>query len=503
MAQYVRMSTEHQKYSTENQAAAIAEYASLHGMRIVKTYEDSGKSGLNLKGRSGLQALLHDVEQPSPGFSAVLVYDISRWGRFPDPDEAAAYVHSCKRRGIQVIYCAEPFNNDGSLPSTVFIGIKRSMAAEYSRELSVKVFNGACTIVRHGYRQGGAPGFGLRRQLIDEQHNIKGLLSRGEKKSIQTDRVILVPGPPDEVELVNRIYRLFLDDNMPERVIASVLNREGLTNDAGKLWTRGAIHQILTNEKYIGNNVYNRSSFKLKIQHVRNPPEQWVRRDGAFEAIVPAVVFMQAQAVIAARSHHLDDAQMLEMLRQTLERYGALSGIVIDEDDEVPSSSAYRTRFGSLLRAYSLIGYAPRRDYAYLEINKLLRRLHPELIDEITASIASSGGWAARNKETDLLTINGEFTASLVIARCKPTATGSYRWLIRFDAGLHPDVTVVARMDPSNSHAYDYYVLPGIDFSAATFPILENNGFTLDAYRVDSLESFYQLAGRTTLQEVA
>lgn len=503
VAQYVRMSTEHQKYSTENQAAAIAEYARLHGMRIVRTYEDSGKSGLNLKGRNGLQALLHDVEQPSPGFSAVLVYDISRWGRFPDPDEAAAYVHSCKSRGIQVIYCAEPFNNDGSLPSTVFIGIKRSMAAEYSRELSVKVFNGACTIVRHGYRQGGAPGFGLRRQLIDEQHKVKGLLSRGEKKSIQTDRVILVPGPPDEVELVNRIYRLFLDDNMPERVIASVLNREGLTNDAGKLWTRGTIHQILTNEKYIGNNVYNRSSFKLKIQHVRNPPEQWVRRDGAFEAIVPAVVFMQAQAVIAARSHHLDDAQMLEMLRQTLERHGALSGIVIDEDDEAPSSSAYRTRFGSLLRAYSLIGYAPRRDYAYLEINKLLRRRHPELIDEMAASIASSGGWAARNDETDLLTINDEFTASLVIARCKPTATGSYRWLIRFDAGLHPDVTVVARMDPSNSHAYDYYVLPGIDFSAETPPVLENNGFTLDAYRVDSLENFCQLAGRTTLQEVA
>ena len=503
VAQYVRMSTEHQKYSTENQAVAIAEYANLHGMRIVKTYEDSGKSGLNLKGRSGLQALLRDVEQPSPGFSAVLVYDISRWGRFPDPDEAAAYVHSCKSRGIQVIYCAEPFNNDGSLPSTVFIGIKRSMAAEYSRELSVKVFNGACTIVRHGYRQGGAPGFGLRRQLIDEQHNIRGLLSRGEKKSIQTDRVILVPGPSEEVELVNRIYRLFLNENMPERVIASVLNREGLTNDVGKPWTRGTIHQILTNEKYIGNNVYNRSSFKLKIQHVRNPPEQWVRKDGAFEAIVPAVVFMQAQAVIAARSHHLDDAQMLEMLRRTLARYGALSGIVIDEDDEAPSSSAYRTRFGSLLCAYRLIGYTPRRDYAYLEINRLLRRRHPELIDEMAAGIEQSGGWTARNNKTDLLTINGEFTASLVIARCKPTAAGSYRWLIRFDAGLHPDVTVVARMDPSNSRAHDYYVFPAIDFSAETLPILEDNGFTLDAYRVDSLESFYQLAGRTLLQEAA
>ena len=60
---------------------------------------------------------------------------------------------------------------------------------------------------------------------------------------------------------------------MPERVIAAVLNREGLVSDMGIPWTRGTIHQILTNEKYIGNNVYNRTSFKLKIQHVPNPPE--------------------------------------------------------------------------------------------------------------------------------------------------------------------------------------------------------------------------------------
>lgn len=503
VAQYVRMSTEHQKYSTENQAAAISEYASLHGMRIVKTYEDAGKSGLNLKGRRGLQALLHDVQKPMPGFQAVLVYDVSRWGRFPDPDEAAAYAHTCKSHGIQVIYCAEPFNNDGSISSTVLVGLKRSMAAEYVRELGVKVFHGACNIVRHGFRQGGTPGFGLRRQLIDEQLNVKGLLSRGERKSIQTDRVILVPGPPEEVALVHRIYQMFIEDGMPERVIATVLNREGLVSDMGTPWTRGTIHQILTNEKYIGNNVYNRTSFKLKVQHIRNPPEQWVRREGAFEAIVSVTLFMQVQAIIAARSHHLDDGQMLGMLRQTLERHGALSGILIDEDDDAPSSSAYRSRFGSLLRAYSLIGYTPRRDYAYLEINRALRRRHPELIDEMAFGIQQSGGWTVRNETTDLLTVNGEFTTSLVIARCKPTPAGTYRWRIRFDASLHPDITVVARMDPSNQRAHDYYVLPAIDFSAETLPTLEDNGFTLDAYRTDSLDSFYQLAGRMPLSEAA
>lgn len=497
------MSTEHQKYSTENQGSIIAEYADKHGMRIVRTYADAGKSGLNLRGRTGLQQLLHDVKQPNPGFCAVLVYDISRWGRFPDPDEAAVYEHTCKSRGIRVIYCAEPFNNDGSMPSTVFIGIKRSMAAEYSRELSVKVFAGHRNLVQLGYRQGGTPGYGLRRQLVDEHHNIKGLLSRGEKKSIQTDRVLLVPGPPEEVAVVNRVYRHFLDDAMPERVIASMLNREGIRSEAGSLWSRSAIHQVLTNEKYIGNNVYNRTSFKLKVKHQKNAPENWIRKENAFEPIVRMELFLKVQAIIANRSQHLDDAQMLHLLRQTLERCGELSGMVIDEDDDAPSSSAYRNRFGSLLRAYSLVGFTPKRDYAYLEINRALRKQHPELIAEMSERIQGFGGWATRDTSTDLLTVNGEFTVSLVIARCKPTPAGAYRWRIRFDTSLHPDITLVARMDHQNERAFDYYVLPAIDFSTVALPTLEDNGFFLDAYRTESLDSFFQLSGRVPLQEAA
>ncbi|WP_312160800.1 recombinase family protein [Brevundimonas diminuta] len=49
------MSTEHQKYSTENQAEAIAAYAARRGFDVVKTYADAGKSGLKLEGRAALQ----------------------------------------------------------------------------------------------------------------------------------------------------------------------------------------------------------------------------------------------------------------------------------------------------------------------------------------------------------------------------------------------------------------------------------------------------------------
>jgi DNA invertase Pin-like site-specific DNA recombinase len=79
-AQYVRMSTEHQQYSPQNQADAIAQYAKLQEMEIVQTYADHGRSGLTLAGRVGLRALLDDVAARRNEFSVLLVYDVSRWG---------------------------------------------------------------------------------------------------------------------------------------------------------------------------------------------------------------------------------------------------------------------------------------------------------------------------------------------------------------------------------------------------------------------------------------
>lgn len=106
-AEYVRMSTEHQKYSTDNQASAIRKYAEQRGYEIVCTYADEGKSGLNIGGRLGLQKLLKDVAEGAAEFEALLVYDVSRWGRFQDPDEAAPNELRCRRAGVQVHYCAE------------------------------------------------------------------------------------------------------------------------------------------------------------------------------------------------------------------------------------------------------------------------------------------------------------------------------------------------------------------------------------------------------------
>lgn len=476
-------------------------------MQIVKTYADEGKSGLRLDGRDALKRLIADVENGSSDFEVILVYDVSRWGRFQDADESAYYEYICKRAGIAVEYCAEQFANDGSPVSTIVKGVKRAMAGEYSRELSVKVFAGQCRLVELGFRQGGPAGYGLRRLLVDDRGAPKGLLERGEQKSLQTDRVVLVPGPDEEVAVVRRIYGMFVREGMTEGEIATALNNDGHFTDRGVPWARATVHQVLTNEKYVGNNVYNRISYKLKHKRVRNEPAMWIRRDGAFQGIVSFGDFIEAQRIIAMRCRHFTDSEMLERLARLFEQRGALSGLIIDEVEGMPSSSAYRSRFGSLLRAYQMVGYTPERDYRYIEVNRALRRMFPDVVREVVTNIAQLGGEVDVDPETDLLGVNGELTVSLVIARCMETAAGFLRWRLRFDAGRRADITIVARMAEGNGEILDYYLLPGTEIASecgeGALRLREENGLYWDAYRFDDLDHLYWLMSRVTVRSAA
>lgn len=502
-AQYVRMSTEHQQYSTENQADAIRQYAELRGYQIVRTYADEGRSGLSLDGRDAFKRLIDDVEKGETDFNAILVYDVSRWGRFQDTDEGGYYEHVCKRAGITVHFCAEQFENDGSSLAGIVKAVKRSMAGEYSRELSVKVFAGQRRLIEMGYRQGGAPGLGLRRSLVDQAGATKGSLSRGEQKSIQTDRVVLVPGPPEEIEVIQWIYHAFVESRMSERAIADDLNARGILTDLNRPWTRGSVHQVLINEKYIGNNVWNRTSFKLKKRHVRNAPEQWVRADAVFPAIVNPVLYRAAQTFILDRARRVSNDDMLNGLQHLYKERGYLSGLIIDETENLPSSSTYQSRFGSLLRAYQLVGYTPPQDYSYISINKALRDLHPEIVSATIHDIAKAGGKVTQDAQTGLITVNDEFTASVVVARCKQTVAGSLRWHILLDTGLQPDLTVAVRMDRQNAAPLDYYILPRLDMTETRLRLAMHNPISLDAYRFETLDALYGMAARARLSEVA
>jgi len=475
----------------------IREYATRRNMEIVMVYSDEGKSGLSIQGRASLAGMIADVESKRTNFSCILVYDVSRWGRFQDADESAYYEYLCKRAGIAVHYCAEQFENDGSNISSIFKSVKRGMAGEYSRELSAKVFRGACRLIQLGFKQGGTAGFGLRRMLVDHTGQKKGLLKMGEHKSIQTDRVILVPGPEEEVEIVRWMYNAFVNEEKSEGEIMKLLNERGILTDFQRPWTRGTVHEVLTNEKYLGHNVYHRTSCKLRQRHVE------IRADNAFVGIIDSALFLAAQSIILTRSHKWSDEEMLEKLRGILTQHGRISGILIDEADDLPSSSAFRNRFGSLVSAYRLIGYDPEIDYSFIEINRQIRKRHPEIVAEVVEKLRLTGSSVGIEEKSDLILVNEEWTVSIVLCRYQQSEAGTARWVIRLDEGLKPDITIAVRMDETNTGIRDYYLLPALDMTWGKLRIAEENGIYLDAYQFAALDYFYELAERCRVEDAA
>jgi DNA invertase Pin-like site-specific DNA recombinase len=396
---YLRMSTDMQQYSLEAQTKFLEAFAEREGLTITQTYTDPGRSGLTLRGRPALQALLADIERGAD-FEFLLIYDVSRWGRFQDVDESAYYEYRCRQRGVKVVYCAEPFENDGSAIGAVFKSIKRVMAGEFSRELSAKIFSAQLGLSEKGYWQGAPAGFGMVREVVTNCGASKGVLLPGEQKFLRQDRVRLAPGNEDEVETVRLIFRLYTEDGLDRAAIARRLNAEGvprrITPVAGRTravdqWNPGAIRTILLNAKYAGHYVYNRRCQKLGSRVRSTLPEEWVVVKDIFTPIIDQTVFDLAQRICLARRFSLmTDEQLLERLRVLLQRHGKLNCEIVTADCETPSVAAYAIRFGGLLKAYELIGWRPDRDWTALAAKNVeTGRRRKEWLCVVRAAVAA------------------------------------------------------------------------------------------------------------------
>ncbi|WP_161497197.1 recombinase family protein [Bradyrhizobium nitroreducens] len=475
-AQYVRMSTDHQRYSIENQAAVIAAYAQTRGLEIVRTYRDEGESGLGIRNRPGLTGLIADVCQRRVNFDHILIYDVSRWGRFQDIDESAHLEFVCRDAGMTVCYCAEQFENDGSVISGIVKNIKRVMAAEYSRELGVKVHAGACHLSRLGFRQGGHPCFGLRRELIEESGRSRGILESGERKSLQTDRVVLRRGPPHEVETVRLIFDRFVSGHLTETKIARELNLAGELN-RGRPWSFGKIRYLLQNENYIGTNRYNRHSCKLRTVRKVNPPEQWIKKEGAFEPIVDKEIFAKAQQILEDRRRcwGLSDEEMLKRLRVLLHRRGRLSRDIINETEGIPSSVSYLTRFGSLMAAYRLIGYTPKRNYEHIESRTVRRDMIESLVLKIAAGLAKSGEDVRIDQVHQIIRVR-RVAISFRVARSRLAHGATHpSWYIIRGRRLPGGLVVVIRLNEDNKEIRDYLLMPASQLVGRDLRFSERN----------------------------
>ncbi|WP_271528799.1 recombinase family protein [Bradyrhizobium sp. CCBAU 25338] len=460
-AQYVRMSTDRQQYSIQNQAAVIAAYAHAHNLAIVRTYADEGESGLRIKNRAGLSSLLEDVQGGNADFGHILVYDISRWGRFQDMDESAHYEFICKQAGVKVSYCAEQFDNDGSMLSSIVKNLKRVMAAEYSRDLSNKVHAGACRFARLGVTPGGPSIYGLNRILVDGNLQPKGVvLKRGERKYLTTDHVRFGPGSDEEVAVVKWIFNEFLKLKS-EIAIARKLNKAAIPTGTGGLWDGTAIGRLIRDERYIGNLIYNRSSHKLGTKLGPNPPDVWIRSEGCIEPIVDLPVFHKARQIIQQRRLNLSDEQMLSGLRRTLAKRGRLGPTIIDETPGIPSSTVYHRRFGSLRKAYQLIGYAGERNCDYVESRQVWEQQRIQLASEIASEVEKKGGRIRIGDPSACMHVDRSVSVVVRVARWFRTEGGCPKWSIQRQSHhpLPPGWIAAVRLAEENKSVLDYVLL--------------------------------------------
>jgi DNA invertase Pin-like site-specific DNA recombinase len=463
-AQYVRVSTDQQKYSIENQAAAIAAYAARRSVIIVRTYSDLGRSGVKIAGRDALQQLIRDVRRGQADFNCILVYDISRWGRFQDVDESAYYEFICRRAGINIHYCADEFENDGSLASIVLKNIKRVAAADYSRQLSKKVFLGQCRVTTLGHWRGGTALYGLRRMLVDEQGKRKTLLRYMQQKSLKAEHVILVPGPQSEIKIVREIFTSFATRKKTRTEIANDLNARRIRNARGNRWSMLTISNMLKNETYLGHLVYNRRSQKLGGELIRNPREMWVTYDNAFEPIISPKLFAKAQQVQAelAAGRRKTNKELLDKLRALLRRKGRLTTKIMQAAKDVPHERVYAKRFGSLVNAYKKVGFEPHSRYRISETTGKIDKTIRGVADKLIAEFARRRTNVTFVPELYLLTVNRGLTIGMAVARSVANGVGvsSRRWELRKLRYRRADLTLIVRMTPSNTTIQDYFLMP-------------------------------------------
>lgn len=498
-AQYLRMSTDHQQYSLDNQADAIRKYAENRGFVIVKTYSDQAKSGLSLKRRAGLKQLLKDTVEGHPDFRAILVYDVSRWGRFQDADEAAHYEYLCKSSGAPVNYCAETFSNTADFSDGIMKALKRTMAAEYSRELSAKVRAGQIRLARLGYKLGGQPPYGLRRLLLDPSGKPKQILAPGERKSLVTERVVLVPGPPEEIAVVERIFREFVDNHRSLNALAKALNSEGVPFLGGARWNANTVTRLLRQSAYAGTQVWGRTTTLLSSPVKRVAPEEWAICPEAFEPIIRPELFENAQQRFAGFTCHLTDEQLLEQIRMVLRTRGKLSGAIIQESHLCPGETTYGKRFGGLMNLYARLGFDSenRVSVAFRQRMMMIRRkLTKDTLETFPNQIVAVR-YTFRHRAVLKCRRTGLLIAVL-IARCCPTKRGVMRWFVIPAENERSRVTLLALLNEQNTSIEQLRVFPNMRIQRHGRQVREGSEWLQSGIRLENLSDLLEVLRRGT-----
>lgn len=458
-AQYLRMSSDVQDLSLAVQAAGIDAYRETHNLELVATYKDEGRSGLELRGRPGLRQLLADVAQDGCPFAVVLVYDVSRWGRFKQVDESAYWDFHCSLHGVTVVYTNELFKGVDSPMLALFKTMKRAMAAEYSRELGVKVRAGQDRAIDLGFQMGTLPSIGLRRTAVAKEPGRSRLLESGERKGHQSDHIKWVHGPENEIALVRRIFHLYGHTSLHMPAIARLLNSEGYTTRDGLAFTEPMIRAILDSEAFIGNFVWSRNGGSSHRPRTETDP-LFRRQLGAIAPIIDRETWDRVQTKrFWKKGVFRSKPQLLGELRATLLQN---PGVTVTELPSLGAGTkaAYTKMFGSVQEAFRLAG----RDYTAAKARKVQRQLRGwrvtrALVHDLEELLSASGLRWSRPKRQHMFILEGGVRLRVQLMWKLLHHGGPQWWLSKHLWNGRCDYFLIARMNQDET-AQDFLLLP-------------------------------------------
>ena len=271
---YARYSSDNQREeSIEAQVRACETYAKEHGLIVVKHYIDRAKTATNDK-RSGFTSLINDSNYKT--FSKVILHKLDRFSR--DRYLSAISKHKLRKNGVTILSVLE--NLDDSPESGMLETVIEGMAEYYSKNLAREVRKGAKETALQAKHNGGVPPIGYdvhpetRKYVINETEAIT----------------------------VKFIFDLYNNGNGYDNILTA-LNERGYRTKLGNAFGKNSLHDLISNEKYTGTFLYNKSSAKTfcgsRNTHSSKNNDEIIRIEGGMPAIISKEDFAKAKERMA------------------------------------------------------------------------------------------------------------------------------------------------------------------------------------------------------------
>lgn len=278
VALYARFSSDNQRTeSIDAQIRAMTAYCQDHNFVIVKTYIDEARSATTDR-RPSFQQMIADSANRT--FDVLLVHKLDRFSR--NRYDSAIYKRELRKNGVSVYSVLE--NLDNSPESVIMESVLEGMSEYYSQNLAREVMKGMRETALQCKHTGGKPPLGY-----DIDPETKKLVINSQ-----------------EAETVRLIYEMY-SNGQGYSAILKRLHEEGRKTKNGNDFQKNSLYSILTNGKYQGTYIYNRSAAKSGLgtrnTHQSKSAEDIIAVDGGCPQIVDSDTFIKVQKRIAGNRH--------------------------------------------------------------------------------------------------------------------------------------------------------------------------------------------------------